>query len=152
MPLSPPTDRAQGGIMCKSFRSVLFCCVLLGNGLSCGAGAADASKPHVIAFGKWTAVKCYAGVGDSKTVELKVRGLYVDTRVKDYTTGAPHEVTDRLFVVRRMFRLNDTPEETGSAPRWQRERGGWLLVDRVTGRVTQVVLPEFDPFYSTASL
>jgi hypothetical protein len=26
-----------------------------------------------------------------------------------------------------------------------------LLVDRVTGRVTQINLPEFDPFYSTAS-
>src|SRR6202162_5402977 len=29
--------------------------------------------------------------------------------------------------------------------------GGWLLVDRLTGRVSQINLPEFDPFYSTAS-
>ncbi len=35
--------------------------------------------------------------------------------------------------------------------RWTWERGGWLLVDRVTGRVTQIALPEFYPFYSTPS-
>jgi hypothetical protein len=97
-------------------------------------------------------VKWYVGPADSKAVDLRIRGLYVDTRLKEYTTGVPHEVTDRLFVVRRVFRLNDTlPEEAGSVPRWQWERGGWLLVDRVTGRVTQITLPEFDPFYSTAS-
>jgi len=33
--------------------------------------------------------------------------------------------------------------------KWQ--RGGWLLVDRLTGRVSQLNLAEFDPFYSTAS-
>ena len=36
-------------------------------------------------------------------------------------------------------------------PRWEWQRGGWLLVDRGTGRVTQISLPEFDAFYSTAS-
>jgi hypothetical protein len=51
-----------------------------------------------------------------------------------------------------MFRLNDTlPGETAATTRWTWERGGWLLVDRVTGRVTQIALPEFDPFYSTPS-
>jgi hypothetical protein len=35
--------------------------------------------------------------------------------------------------------------------RWQWQRGGWLLVDRLTGRVSQLNLPEFDAFYSTAS-
>jgi hypothetical protein len=37
------------------------------------------------------------------------------------------------------------------APVWQWQRGGWLLVDRLTGRVSQLNLAEFDPFYSTAS-
>src|SRR5262249_31588638 len=56
----------------------------------------------------------------------------------------------RLFVVRRVFRVNDAlPSE--SAVRWQWQRGGWLLVDRVTGRVSQLGLPQFDPFYSTPS-
>jgi len=36
-------------------------------------------------------------------------------------------------------------------PRAGSQRGGWLLVDRVTGRVSQLNLPEFDPFYSTAA-
>jgi hypothetical protein len=90
--------------------------------------------------------------GRKQTSRLEIRGLYVDTPLKEYTTGAPHEVTDRLFVVRCVFRLNDTlPDGTGPTPRWQWERGGWLLVDRVTGRVSQINLPEFDPFYSTAS-
>lgn len=109
-------------------------------------------KPHVLTFGKWTSVKWYVGAVEGKPLDVKIRALYVDTRLKEYTTGAPHEVTDRLFVVRRMFRLNDTlPTESNSAPRWVWERGGWLLVDRVTGRVTQISLPEFDPFYSTPS-
>jgi len=58
--------------------------------------------------------------------------------------------------VRRTFRVNDAlPTETANpnfnTPRWQWQRGGWLLVDRFTGRVSQLNLPEFDPFYSTAS-
>ena len=83
-------------------------------------------------------------------LDLKVRPLLVDTRVKEYTTGAPHDVTDRLLVVRRVFRVNDAlPGE--NAARWQWQRGGWLLVDRMTGHVAQLNLPEFDAFYSTAS-
>jgi hypothetical protein len=35
--------------------------------------------------------------------------------------------------------------------RWQWQRGGWPLVDRLSGRVSPLSLPEFDPFYSTAS-
>ena len=64
--------------------------------------------------------------GESKPLDPK-RGLYVDTRLKEYTTGVPHEGTDRLVVVRRVFRLNDTlPDETGPTPRWQWERGGMV--------------------------
>ncbi|PYX40565.1 MAG: hypothetical protein DMG81_05745 [Acidobacteria bacterium] len=116
----------------------------------CASTAFAAPKPHVIAFGKWTAVKWYAG--PEKPLDVRIRPLFVDTRLKEYTTGAPHEITDRLFVVRRMFRLNDAlPAEATAQPRWVWERGGWLLVDRLTGRITQINLPEFDPFYSTAS-
>jgi hypothetical protein len=108
-----------------------------------------ASKPHVITFGKWVSAKWPNATGE-KLFELKVRPLFVDTRLKEYTTGNPHELTDRLFVVRRAFRINDAlPAE--NVARWQWQRGGWLLVDRLTGRVSQLNLPEFDPFYSTAS-
>jgi len=55
-------------------------------------------KPHVISFGKWTAAKWYVGP-QAKALDVKIRALYVDTRLKEFTTGLPHEVTDRLFVV-----------------------------------------------------
>jgi hypothetical protein len=111
-----------------------------------------APKPHVIFFGKWISAKWPNATGQ-KLLDLKVRPLLVDTRVKEYTTGAPHELTDRLFVIRRAFRVNDSlpSESSGSGPRWLWQRGGWLLVDRLTGRVSQLNLPEFDAFYSTAS-
>ncbi|MGB9074725.1 MAG: hypothetical protein WCC22_18960 [Terriglobales bacterium] len=106
-------------------------------------------KPHVIVFGKWTSAKWPDATGE-KMLAIKIRPLLVDSKLREYTTGNPHELTDRLFVVRRVFRVNDAlPQE--SAARWQWQRGGWLLVDRLTGRVSPLSLPEFDPFYSTAS-
>jgi hypothetical protein len=110
-------------------------------------------KAHVVIFGKWISAKWPNATGQ-KLLDLKVRPLFVDTRLKEYTTGIPHELTDRLFVVRRAFRVNDalpTENVNAGAPRWQWQRGGWLLVDRLTGRVSQLNLPEFDAFYSTAS-
>ena len=112
------------------------------------------SKPHVIAFGKWTTVQWLPGTGtaDEKQLSLKVRPLLVDARVKEFTLGPAHDVTDRLFVVRRAFRVNDSlPEESASLPHWQWQRGGWLLIDRVTGHISAINLPEFDAFYSAAS-
>lgn len=111
---------------------------------------AGAAKVHVIAWGKWTAVQWAGGGVEGKLATLKIRPLVVDGRVKEYVLGAPHEVTDRLFVVRRVFRVNDSlPEDP--APRWEWQRGGWMLVDRVTGHISAVNLPEFDAFYSTSS-
>jgi hypothetical protein len=117
------------------------------------AGAYAAAKVHVITFGKWTSVQWFTGsmTGDKPDlIVIKIRALVVDGRLKEYVLGAPHEVTDRLFVVRRVFRLNDgLPED--AAPRWQWQRGGWMLVDRTTGRVSPISLPEFDVLYSFAS-
>ncbi len=116
-----------------------------------GSECAAVPKPHVIAFGKWISAKWPNATGQ-KLLDLKVRPLFVDTRLREYTTGNAHELTDRLFVVRRAFRVNDAlPTETPNATHWQWQRGGWLLVDRLTGRISQLNLPEFDPFYSTAS-
>jgi hypothetical protein len=125
----------------------LFACAVLWT----NAAAAATAKIHVITFGKWTSVPWSAGSGiDDKPLTIKIRALIVDGRVKDCTLGAPHEVTDRLFVVRRVFRVNDSlPEDP--APRWQWQRGGWLLVDRLTGHVSPINLPEFDVLYSSAS-
>lgn len=114
-------------------------------------GVADATtKIHVITFGKWTSVQWFAASETDKPVSLKIRALLVDGRVKEYMLGAPHEVTERLFVVRRAFRVNDSLPEDPS-PRWQWQRGGWLLVDRMSGRISAINLPEFDVLYSAAS-
>jgi hypothetical protein len=108
-------------------------------------------KPHVITFGKWISAKWPNATGQ-KLLDLKVRPLFVDTRLKEYTTGNPHDLTERLFAVRRAFRMNDAlPGEVANPAHWLWQRGGWLLVDRLTGRVSQLNLPEFDPFYSAAS-
>ena len=89
---------------------------------------------------------------DDKPLTLKVRPLLVDARVKEFTLGPAHDVTDRLFVIRRAFRVNDSlPQEAASPPHWQWQRGGWLLVDRLTGRISPINLPEFDALYSAAS-
>jgi hypothetical protein len=113
------------------------------------ARSAAATKVHVIAFGKWTSVQWLPGSAE-KPLPFKVRAVLVDGRIKEYAVGTLHEVTERLFVVRRAFRVNDSlPEE--STLRWQWERGGWLLVDRLTGRVSSISLPEFDNYYSSAS-
>jgi len=129
----------------KLLASCLVCVLLL------TTGAVGATKVHVIMFGKWMSVQWNVGTGaDDKPVPLKIRPLIVDGRVKEYILGSPHEVTDRLFVVRRVFRVNDSLPEDG-APRWQWQRGGWLLVDRVTGHVSVINLPEFDVLYSASS-
>jgi hypothetical protein len=75
---------------------------------------------------------------------LKVRPLLVDSVLKEWTTGDAHDVTDRSFVVRRVIRINDTlpGDKLGH---WVWQRGPWLLVDRVSGRVTPLKLPDYDP-------
>ena len=114
------------------------------------AAALAASKPHVITFGKWTLVKVTSDL--DRIEDLKVRPMYVDGRLKEFTFGIPHDVTEQMFVVRRMIRLNDSlPQETASTPRWSWQRGGWLVVDRLNGHVSQAALPEFDPDSSSAS-
>lgn len=81
---------------------------------------------------------------------LKIRALVVDGIVKEWTTGDAHDVTDRSFVVRRVLRINDTlPGDKGGHWVWQ--RGPWLLVDRVGGRVTPLKLPDYDPGVSQVS-
>ena len=108
-------------------------------------------RVHVITFGKWMTVPWLPGLEGSKPLTLKVRPLLIDGRVKEYAVGLPHDVTDRLFVVRRAFRLNDSlPDEPGSS-RWQWQRGGWLLIDRLMGRISAINLPDFDAYYSAGA-
>jgi len=115
-------------------------------------GALGASGGHAIGFGPAYEVQWFVGVGEQSAVKIKVRSLMVDGRVKEFTTGPSRDITDRAFVVRKVYRVNDRlPSDTKAVPKWKWQRSGWLLVDRPTGRVSELHLPDFDPFYSTAS-
>lgn len=116
------------------------------------ASATAASKPHVISFGKTFTVKLFLGPTETKSQDIKIRALTVDGKIKEFTTGEPHDITDTLFAIQRAYRVNDSlPEDEKSLPKWKWQRGGWVMVDRTTGRVSQLKLPEFDPYYSAAS-
>ena len=107
---------------------------------SCSVSSAlGAAKPHVISFGKWTTIKWCAGPNEVECLDLKMRALYVDGRTRESTLGASHDITERLFVVRRAFRVNDNlPGDKRPRPRWVWQRGGWLLVDRMTGHISAI--------------
>src|SRR6202158_974305 len=115
------------------------------------SAALGAAKLHVISFGRATTISWCAGPAEAQCVGLKVRALYVDGRAHESTLGASHDITERLFVVRRAFRVNDTLPGDTATPGWVWQRGGWLLVDRMTGHISPIALPEFDPYYSVAS-
>ena len=111
-------------------------------------------KPHVIVLGKWRMVEVRSESADdaqANTQQVKVRSLIVDGRSREYTTGTVHEVTDRYFVVRRVYLLNDALPQDARTPHWVWRLGGWISVDRQTGRVAQLNLPAFDGDTSDAS-
>jgi hypothetical protein len=128
--------------------------------VSLHGNAAATHKEHVVVLGAVKRVP-YSRTGDpagaaSSEDSLKIRPLLVDAVVKEWTTGDAHDVTDRSFVVRRVLRLNDAlpgdkPAAAGKAGHWVWQRGPWLLVDRVTGHVTALKLPDYDPGVSQVS-
>jgi hypothetical protein len=119
--------------------------------------AAAPPKVHVVALGAMRKVPftpASAGMGTAAgkpadPATLKVRPLLVDGHQKEWTTGDAHDVTDRSFTIRRAMRLNDAlPGDT--AARWSWQPGPWLLVDRSTGHITALHLPDFDAGVSDA--
>jgi len=113
-----------------------------------------APKQHAVVFGKWTTVKWFVGEDESQSSEVKIRPLIVDGHNKEFAVGTAHDVTERTFVVQRMFRLNDSlenGEQESRSAKWRWERGGWLLVDRITGKVQAVPLPAFDSYFSAVT-
>ncbi|MGD0155345.1 MAG: hypothetical protein ABSB50_04560 [Terracidiphilus sp.] len=117
-------------------------------------------KTHSVILGAVKSVP-YSKAGDPASAAageniLKIRALLVDGVLKEWTTGDAHEVTDRSFVVRRVIRLNDAlpgdkPGPGTKLERWVWQRGPWLLVERATGRVTALHLPDYDPSVSQVS-
>ncbi len=123
-----------------------------------GAAQEKAEKPakppkvHVVALGPvravpYTPAETEAANKGEESTTLKVRALFVDTRQREWTLGQPHDVTDRSFTIRRALHINDRLP-TDPADRWTWQPGPWLLVDRVTGRVAALHLPDFDPVVS----
>jgi hypothetical protein len=127
--------------------------VALALGLAVPALAHGAPKPHVVALGgarrqPYSVEGDPAGAKKDET-QLKVRPLMVDGKAKEWTTGEAHDVTERSFAVRRAVRLNDALP-TDREARWVWQRGPWLLVDRTSGKVAALHLPDFDPAVSEA--
>jgi hypothetical protein len=144
------------------------------------ATSAAERKTHTVVLGAARKVP-YSKTGDPSGAalgedSLKIRALLVDGVLKEWTTGDAHDVTDRSFVVRRVIRLNDAlpsdkpaaggktasnpASSSASSPasnpalgasRWVWQRGPWLLVDRATGHVTALHLPDYDPGVSQVS-
>lgn len=111
------------------------------------------SKAHVVALGA-ARREPYSLEGDPAGAHrdenaLLVRPLVVDGKVKEWTTGDPHDVTERSFAVRRAMRINDALPSDHAA-RWVWQRGPWLLVDRTSGKITALHMPDFDPAVSEA--
>jgi hypothetical protein len=123
------------------------------------AAAPTAAKTHSITLGPvrkvpFTPPTAASALSDptakpSDGPTLKVRPLLIDGRQREWTTGDAHDVTDRSFTIRRALHLNDQlPAD--QTPRWSWQPGPWLLVDRTTGRITALHLPDFDPAVSEA--
>ena len=117
--------------------------------------ATTTPKVHTVTLGparKVSYTPPSAAPSDGKPTDpltLKVRTLLVDGHQKEWTTGDSHDVTDRSFTIRRALRLNDTlPGDP--TPRWSWQPGPWLLVDRTTGHITALHLPDFDSAVSDA--
>ena len=110
---------------------------------------ADAApKVHTVALGPVRRVPYVAAdvareAKEDEAGTLRIRALTVDGVLREWTTGEPHSVTDRSFTTRRVLHVNDAlPGD--KAGRWVWQPGPWILVDRVSGRVTALHLPEFD--------
>jgi hypothetical protein len=107
---------------------------------------AIAGQGHVVAWGTWKPITLLSGQ------QVKIRSLMIDGRVKEYSTGDSHEVTELLSVARRVFRLNNAlPNEISKDPQWAWQLGGWMSINSATGRVSELKLPEFDNRSSVAS-
>jgi len=129
---------------CAKYTVVAMAAILLA---ASPASPAAPRKSHTVALGATRRVH-YSKAGDPAGAapgeeELKIRALMVDGALKEWTTGDAHDVTDRSFVVRRVIKLNDAlPGD---------KAGTWLLVDRVTGHVAALKLPDYDPGVSQVS-
>ena len=114
----------------------------------CLCGPAARAKTHTVTLGPsrkvpYTPPEATVDTKSEDATTLRVRPLLVDGAQKEWTVGDVHDVTDRTFVIRRALHINDSlPAE---AVRWSWQPGPWLMVDRQSGHITALHLPDFDP-------
>ncbi len=117
-------------------------------------GPVRAARMHIVTLGAvrkvpYTPPEATLDTKSEEATTLRIRPLLVDDKPREWTVGELHEVTDRTFVIRRAFRINDSlPGETA---RWTWQPGPWLQVDRTTGHVAPLHLPNFDAQISEVS-
>lgn len=107
-----------------------------------------ALKMHFVTLGPYRKVpytppEATSDTKGEESTTLRIRALMVDDKPREWTVGELHEVTDRTFVIRRVLHINDSLPSEPSHWTWQ--PGPWLQVDRSTGHVTALHLPDFDP-------
>jgi hypothetical protein len=126
-----------------SFLAVLsfFCCL------------PAVARTHTVSLGPvrrvpYTPPEATAEMKTEESTTLKIRSLDVDGQHKEWTVGDAHDVTDRTFVIRRALHINDGLP--GEPPRWTWQPGPWLSVDRSSGRISALHMPDFDPQISNA--
>jgi hypothetical protein len=113
--------------------------------------SAKPPKVHTVTLGPvrkvpYTPPQATADTKSEDSSTLRIRPLVVDGVQKEWTLGEVHDVTDRTFVIRRALRINDSlPAES---VRWAWQPGPWLMVDRISGHITPLHLPDFDPLVS----
>jgi hypothetical protein len=125
-------------LACFYITSVLF-----------SASSLAAAKPHSILFGPWRSVELHKDASEKQ--RIKVRDLIIDGKLREHTSGPMHEITDRIFVVRRAILLNDALPQDAKNPQWIWRLTVWISVDRQTGRISSLNLPSFDGDISEAS-
>lgn len=109
---------------------------------------AATAKVHTVVLGAVRRVPFVAADVSSEAKEdeagtLRIRPLVVDGKTREWLTGDAHDITERSFVARRVLHINDAlPGEKSG--RWVWQPGSWILVDRISGRVTALHLPDFD--------
>jgi hypothetical protein len=144
-------------------RDLAISCALLCLLLPCARGEDGEKKPpkppkaakvHTVVLGAGKKVP-YSKEGDpagasAKDTDLRVRPLLVDGKIKEWTAGESHDVTDRSFTIRRAIRINDALP-TDKTEHWVWQRGPWLLVDRTAGHIVALHLPDYDPSVSDVS-
>jgi hypothetical protein len=110
--------------------------------------AAKGTKIHNVSLGParkvpYTPPQATPDTKSEDSSTLRIRALNVDGLQKEWTVGEVHDVTDRTFVIRRALRINDSlPAEP---VRWAWQPGPWLMVDRISGHITALHLPDYDP-------